>query len=74
MRKQTLLGFVLFFSLAATFTLPNSLAQVGHESCQCFDQTRCCQTFVYTPAGWVPVTEPEWSWSYSCYSNPPILA
>jgi len=29
-------------------------------SCAVYGNQLCCQTFYYTPAGWVPLSDPTW--------------
>jgi len=74
MRKNSLLRFGLALCLTAVALLSTTSAQVGSESCVCYGDMKCCQIFVYTAAGWIPVTEPEWNLSSECYNNPPVIA
>ncbi len=66
MSKRLLRSFMTFVWLAvllSTLTINLSRtasAQVGKQSCAVYDGYLCCQWFVRTAYGWIPLTEPDW--------------
>lgn len=58
--KKSLRSFLLVALLLVVISFPASANPV--VTCQCYGSTLCCQTWYYTPAGWVPLDEPDWGY------------
>lgn len=65
MRKRLLLKCaVVFITLVGIWTTTSTTTVHADgnpcTSCNTYGAYYCCQTFYYTPAGWVPLSDPTW--------------